>query len=124
MNYSDMSDFEINCAVAKAMGMNVTQGISFVGAPIGGETLRWVKNNNTDERFDPCNSWADAGPIIQESGISLYHSNGNWEAEFEYSAPVGGFGTDETCSKFISDKSPLRAVCIVFLMMKEADNAN
>ncbi|WP_312465734.1 phage protein NinX family protein [Atlantibacter hermannii] len=137
MNYSEMSDFEINCAVVRALGMSHAFFFSKSEddfceeiepnerGPIwqSGKYLvngYRVSNGNC---FNPCNSWADAGPIIQEHGISLYHSDGSWQAEMEYEAPVGAFGTDETCSQFVDHKNPLRAAMIVFLMMQEADNA-
>lgn len=47
MNYSQMLDFEINCAVAELVGKHA----------------------------DYCNLWADAGPIIQEHEISIIFKN-------------------------------------------------
>ncbi len=115
-DYSKMSDFEINVAVS----LELFDGSS------GGDTSRiatWCacKENGEYGLFDPCNNPADAWPIIVEHGISLYHDNGNWQAEMTYDAPVGAFGTDETCSKFVDDKKPLRAAMIVFLMMKDVE---
>lgn len=109
MNYSEMSDQKINDMVAIARGRLISSH--------GKITLHEVEG--LDLCTDFCNSWTDAGPIIHKEGISLYHNNGYWEAEMEYEAPVGAFGTDETCCKFISDTNPLRAAMIVFLMMQE-----
>lgn len=101
MNYSEMSDFEINCAVGKA--------ISFADSML-------ARNGQVDY----CNSWADAGPIIHGSGINLMASKvvdregmKEWEA-MSYEGNCHHWG----------ELNPLRAAMIVFLMMKEADNAN
>ena len=105
MIYSEMSDFEINCAVAKALGYNRP---GFLRAVLAGE-------ESEGEKFDPCNSWADAGPIIHDKKINLYFSNNKNMAQFYQH----GFESVQ-CEDF----NPLRAAMIVFLMMKEADNAN
>lgn len=61
-----------------------------------------------------CNSWADAGPIIQENGINLMASKvvdsaglKEWEA-MSYEGNCHHWG----------ELNPLRAAMIVFLMMK------
>ena len=122
MNYSEITDTEINARVAKKL-----DGVTRVNLPIDGTTLFHapkiqIKRNGKWEWFDPCNSWADAGPIIQDRGISLYHDDGNWQAEMTFLAPTGKYGLEETASKVVWNKNPLRAAMIVFLMMKEADN--
>ncbi|HCR0925035.1 TPA: DUF2591 family protein [Klebsiella aerogenes] len=94
MDYSKLSDIEIDTMVSKICSPEFHRNY--------------------------CRNPADAWPIIIGNGISLYHDNGNWQAEMTYYAPVGAFGTDETCSKFVDDKNPLRAAMIVFLMMQEA----
>ncbi|KMV68210.1 hypothetical protein AI29_10015, partial [bacteria symbiont BFo2 of Frankliniella occidentalis] len=111
MNYQEMSDSQINLEVAKALGLDVSMMLSLLNArecPIGGRAEQWVKNNKTGGSFDPCNSWADAGPIIQENRISLFASDdeGKWMAQFINYKTVH------------MDKNPLRAAMIVFLMMK------
>lgn len=125
MDYSKLSDFEINSAVHNAL-MKEPYKIEF----LGNDKIRWVRGlaDVTTEKVayskkslkDYCNNPVDAWPIIIGNGISLYHDNGNWQAEMTYYAPVGAFGTDETCSKFVDDKNPLRAAMIIFLMMQEA----
>lgn len=94
MDYSKLSDIEIDTMVSKICSPEFHRNY--------------------------CGNPADAWQIIIGNGISLYHDNGNWQAEMTYYAPVGAFGTDETCSKFVDDKNPLRAAMIVFLMMQEA----
>lgn len=111
-DYSKVPDYEINARVGESLGMTA----HFIEHD-GRVKFRDEKGRIQGTK-DYCNNPADAWPIIVENGISLYHDNGNWQAEMTYDAPVGAFGTDETCSKFVDDKKPLRAAMIVFLMMK------
>lgn len=55
--------------------------------------------------YDPCNSWADAGPIIERNGICLIPLKKGWLTGFN--------GVD------VKDDNPLRAAMIVFLMMHD-----
>ncbi|MEM7986058.1 DUF2591 family protein [Morganella morganii] len=100
--YSDKSDFEINKAVAvaigKVIGIRPDSNIIYL---IGGDELI---------EFDPCNNPADAWPIINEYGISLIYQ----EREFQFATNDGNI----ECS--ISN--PLKAAMIIFLMMKDAEN--
>lgn len=115
MDYSALSDQKINLMVAKIMHKNlkvIESTTRYPSACVFSEEhpYSWV---------DYCNNPADAWPIIVGNGISLYHNHGSWQAEMEYSAPIGAFGTDEICSKFVDHKNPLRAAMVVFLMMQE-----
>ena len=104
-DYSKMSDFEINKAVATALGMDVS------GA---------TEENNIMYGYVPdiCNNPSDAWPIIFSSRIMLnpYCADELWKAE----VPCGfdGFFKEyATCYH----RNPLRAAMIVFLMMKDKD---
>ncbi len=111
-NYSEMSDSEINKAVAFALGSRIVKSgfntdyywyeYGFIHlAPMG-----------PVENFDPCKSWADAGPIIEANEISL---NSVYEGGPCWLSFAGDDG--ETVH---TDTSPLRAAMIVFLMMEES----
>lgn len=65
-----------------------------------------VVNYDSIGMFDPCNSWADAGPIIKEKRIPLNPFRDRWIA--------GGW-------RGVNDKNPLRAAMIAFLMMKDSE---
>ncbi|HGH4619171.1 TPA: phage protein NinX family protein [Enterobacter cloacae] len=104
MDYSQLSDFEINCKVAYHIG------------------LKTVERAEEGE-FTPCNNPADAWPIIVDNEISLNSYSGTWEASYEYDAPIGAFGTDELVTKAIEGKNPLRTAMIAFLMKQEHANA-
>ena len=102
-DYSKMSDFEINKAVATALGMDVS------GA---------TEENNMMYGYVPniCNNPSDAWPIIDSCGICV---------EFDLSED----GESRWCnasnvSKKISvkyQKNALRAAMIAYLMMKDED---
>ncbi|SER29050.1 Protein of unknown function [Rosenbergiella nectarea] len=89
MNYQEMSDHEISCEVGRK--------ISFAD---------YIMARNGQVNY--CNSWADAGPIVQENRISLFASDDDvkWMAQFINHKNVH------------MDKNPLRAAMVVFLMMK------
>lgn len=101
MIYSEMTDLEINKAVASAcLDEWYDNGICVVRC---GDEDRNI--------FNPCNSWADAGPIIEKSRMSLTPYAGGWHV----------FNDD--AEKIYTDENPLRAAMIIFLMMQESNNA-
>lgn len=110
MNYAEMSDFEINKAVAEAQGYD-TKLIQFFG-------LQGLSKVRTTERFfDYCNSWADVGPIIEKHLICLAadvfaepQDGGKWVAQ-----PAYGWDSER-----VRSENPRRAAMIVFLMMQES----
>ena len=105
-DYSKMSDFEINKAVAINRG----------GYQGHVEHMKHgVKESNRDSHGifyferDYCNNPSDAWPIIVANRINVYASEG---PDFmPWMAGCGGF--------MVSNKNPLRAAMIVFLMMQE-----
>lgn len=115
MNYSEMSDFEINGMIAESTqkfgDYTQARGLTFIheyGEPVGefgALCLGW-------KEFDPCNSWADAGPIIEKENISLtcHQSRDEWAAIF-----------NRHC--MAANNNPLRAAMECFLMIKERENA-
>ena len=99
MNYSGMSDDKINLYVFEIFFGKLGEDKDMVRV--------WQKG-----KFQPCNSWADAGPIIEKYGIGLKRqSNGVW-----VSTQPGGLWP-----KY--HENPLRAAMIVFLMMQEKPDA-
>lgn len=121
MNYAEMSDFEINGMIAESTqkfgDYTQARGLTFIheyGEPVGefgALCLGW-------KEFDPCKSWADAGPIIVSNLIALkpvplFVSGHRWFA----TKGEGDFGIKA------ADNNPLRAAMIVFLMIQEQANA-
>lgn len=112
MNYAEMSDFEINLAVAKLDDL-----ISKILVP-------FQENDNPSIQciklgawywFNPCNSWADAGPIIQENYLSI-------ECDDMFDVPMSSsyWKAYNPDGAHYTDVNPLRAAMIVFLMMQES----
>ncbi|ORM55956.1 hypothetical protein HA41_00550 [Pantoea conspicua] len=102
MNYAEMTDFEINKAVAATcLGEWYDNGTCI------------VKCDDDDRSiFNPCNSWSDAGPIIEKENVSLtcHQSRDEWAAIF-----------NRHCMS--ANQNPLRAAMECFLMKKERENA-
>lgn len=103
MNYKGMNDFEINLLVAKL----TLEFEDITTVPMMGMSVRWSDGANW-HHFNPCNSWADAGPIIKNNRIPIHPVASYWQA---------GFGMDKP---LVADENPLRAAMIVFLMMQES----
>lgn len=108
-DYSAMSDQQINEMVAIALGEKV-------GEPVNGQQLVMVDGEKISSSFDPCNNLADAWPIIVEAGIGIWPSKKD-----PYAWDLGG-GMLRGIKH--SDKNPLRAAMVVFLMMKDAQSKN
>lgn len=119
MNYAEMTDFEINKAVAVALGGVATTDYKGLAIYDMGESQPLVVSQCMHSKGDflPCSSWADAGPVIQANSIGLI-------APFAGEEPGGWTAYDplskDTCA---SHDSPLRAAMIVFLMMQEKPDA-
>jgi hypothetical protein len=116
MNYENMSDFEINKAVAEKCGLKVPESQY---PELQDDVL--IINDKMEIEFSSsvnyCNSWEDMGPIIasEKIAISYHNSVDAWTAG------------SCTKSKFslvqqkIAYKNPLRAAAIVYLMMEDAE---
>lgn len=120
MNYTQMTDFEINRRV-----LAIKSGIKPLSYSHDADkrSAGIVDVNKNYHWFDFCNSWADAGPIIERNSIGIekevsiccdlcndLYETGNWEA------------THATRDFFFSHKNPLRAAMVVFLMMQEKND--
>ena len=109
MNYEEMSDFEVNGYVS--MHMHGFSWIEFVDG-----CASHVKCGNERspgfamvEVSDYCNNPSDAWPIIVANRINVYASGG---PDFmPWMAGCGGM--------VASNRNPIRAAMIVFLMVKE-----
>jgi len=113
MNYEDMSDFEINKAVAEAIGHQVC-----VSHHPGSENAIIIVNGSA-RAVDYCNNWSDGGPIIVENGIGLAFKphcecDGWVAARHIYGA------LESNREPFTYHENPLRAAMIVFLKMQES----
>lgn len=121
-DYSKMSDFDINCSVANytmsgecylpASHPENHTGDIVCNSFIYGEPLP-----------DYCNSWADAGPIIQKNGIAIMPDSptGDWLAFAEFTLCEGEWEFESEPTNHVAGSNPLRAAMIVFLMMNEGE---
>lgn len=115
-NYSAMSDFEINKAVAIALelkpyyegGRYSNNGVSVI-----------TRDPRCLGQWNPLREPHQAWSIIIENEISLNSrcANGEWKASVF-------LGREDIFDNYASSwsKNPLRAAMIVFLMMKENGN--
>lgn len=112
-DYSQLSDFEINKAVAIKQG-NVIYDLTM---PSGNKIAVMHKTYESGACKIPlkdyCNSWEDMGPIIEMEKITItFRSRGDKDLPPQ----AKRFGSDDYN---IADKNPLRAAAIVYLMMEE-----
>lgn len=128
MDYSQLSDFEINKLVANATGTQVEETYQFVN---GGEDiadhmsgivlLRKITSNRKHWKiYDPCNSPSDAWPIITKNRISIeFDGDNSTEPQTTWCHTAN---LNRTCGTNYQ-KNPLRAAMITFLLMQEQVNA-
>lgn len=127
-DYSKMSDFEIDKAVADALGIDYEIAIMFV-SPVdkinGNHVEEYVRKKITSNekhwrRFSPTRIPNDAWPIIDENNITIINDN-----------PYLRFAVSEVAAYFngsnniwSAHENGLRAAMIVFLKMQESKNAS
>lgn len=114
-NYENMSDFEVNRAVACRLDRN---DLDVFGRPMFasdcyfsvpfGSSVEWHQFGCDESKlFDPCNNPSDAWPVVMEYKIDIQHRDG-------FNIPCA-----KHCEHVCADKNPLRAAMIVFLVMQE-----
>lgn len=124
-DYSKMSDFDINQAVALLLGLDVKHYQDRSGDMV------WftVKNEDGNEYFDYidykdfCNNPADAWPIISDNRISIMFDQ-TTEKGSDDQWCLASSPCDQHVVDYISPSKPLRAAMIVFLKMQESKNAS
>ena len=105
-DHENMNDFEINKEVFFKAGVDYQDCIATNSK---GSSVHYGDGANWHE-FNPCNNPSDAWPIILVNRINVYASEG---PDFmPWMAGCDGF--------MVSNKNPLRAAMIVFLMMQES----
>ena len=139
MDYSQLSDFEINKRVAIALNIDMHFFISESEDSFDSEVLpsemgpiwqtsahmvlQYTPSNGNC--FNPCNNPADAYPIIIENRIAIIPDTaaGEWVAFNEFTLYEGDwmFASDPTHHS--NGKNPLRCAMETFLMMQDANHA-
>ena len=112
-DYSKMSDFEINKAVALSLGIEV---VEWDGKIFGGVERKIDNVTSVIGVIDYCNNPSDAWPLIESNLICLMadvfcepQDGGKWIAQ-----PAYGWQHER-----VRNDNPLRAAMIVYLMMKD-----
>ncbi|MEG5932306.1 phage protein NinX family protein [Enterobacter hormaechei] len=128
MDYTELSDFEINNLVAISLGAKVTDSYRVgeeretVYYSLGGDEFAIRRGfGNINDDFDPCQKPSDAWPIIADNRISIMFDGTLPEYEGEYHEWCDALSS---CRNFgiQHQLNPLRAAMIVFLMMQELAN--
>ncbi|HAT2827282.1 TPA: DUF2591 domain-containing protein [Klebsiella oxytoca] len=122
MDYSKLSDFEINCSIAEMTGhMPLSEEQGYAGIQESNITAAIVRGPRKIGGFDPCNEPTDAWPIVVENKISLVWiaETSRWCASHGGNAESEYWGWDECPDVHHESINPLRAAMIVFLMMHE-----
>lgn len=120
MNYSELSDFEINALVAKKswVGCNA---IAFDDSEKCYVTSSF--GDLINGCYNPCNNPAHAWPIILENKISVIYNKYDelYTACCNYRHSWGcDFGDMVELDNDTGNENPLRAAMITFLKMSEA----
>jgi len=111
MDYSKMSDKEINKLVAFAFGCKEVVPDIFMSDDRRYEFDKPKNKSGNKFYFDPCNNPAEAWPIIEANAISI-----EWRRQFNLPPIAKGANTHQ----WHADSNPLRAAMVVYLMMQEA----
>lgn len=121
MNYAEMTDFEINKKVCDFFWPSLSKSNFCENKNFeqGGSAV-YIKNGYGGFSRDYCNSWSDAGPIIEKHMICLAadvfaepQDGGKWVAQ-----PAYGWDSER-----VRSDNPLRAAMILFLQAREKANA-
>lgn len=118
---SELSDFEINKRVSKAIGLQVQEiddskktGMTTWYHEHMPNTV-WVSNGEEPwYQYAPCNSAEDAWPIIAANKITI-----EWRDALKLPPCAKRSGDTRL---WVADENPLRAAMCVFLMMQGASH--
>ncbi|POW54610.1 hypothetical protein C3408_22405 [Candidatus Pantoea alvi] len=128
MVYNDMTDFEINKAVAEIMyGPVEERDINACSVPDvyhdGGEVylVNPDRLSGAWRQFNPCNAWSQAGPIIEKNKINIEWGDNKSAALIDVSGATKRIEIGGKSYRIVHEhKNSLRAAMVVFLIMQEA----
>lgn len=132
-DYSKLSDFEIDKAVADTLGIDYEIAIMFVspadkinGNHVEEYVMKKITSNEKHwRRFSPTRRPEDAWQIIIDNKISIVSLDNKWLAAPVDAVIDGITGDSDVCfyasCDAVSDANPLRAAMIVFLMMQDGE---
>lgn len=117
MNYSGLSDFEINKLVAEALGESVTDNQSAsLKVKSSSVLISSICGGSCERNY--CNNPSDAWPVIIENKISLTYEMNEWAASTGFNVDSNGITHYRLWEM---NKNPLRAAMIAFLMIKDVE---
>lgn len=118
-DYSKMSNFEINMAVIEINKESRISGevVKYPHFADGSSVGLYHKDGDYYEWFNYCNNPSDAWPIMKESLIGVTPDEDGVTMRF-----YGDWTARAHCKNLqFTDKNPLRAAMIVYLMMKDEE---
>ena len=127
MNYSEVSDLEINKLVAEALGLNVADEQYLHYGDRDERVVLISATSAHDAAVDYCNNPSDAWPIMDTNNISIIKipiiGTNLYRSIAAYGVEFSGFFRDHGLIytakiEHIDDTNPLRAAMIVFLKLK------
>ncbi|MGK9174134.1 DUF2591 domain-containing protein [Yokenella regensburgei] len=119
MDYSKLSDFEINCEVLEVFSPDIKHMCLSVDSTCFYDCGPTGDGWNQIDIPDYCNNPADAWPIIVGKRISIMFDGTDPQYEGEYHEWIDAISPDQKHG-IQHQSNPLRAAMIVFLMMQEA----
>lgn len=130
MDYSQLSDFEINKRVSVAAGLNVNMFFdvdeAYARGPVwtapSGNCYAGIKSSKGNP-FDPCNDPADAWPIIAKCKIDIsWGDNTPAPDEWGYADARCLNSKLDEFEHYEKSGNALRAAMIAFLKMQDANH--
>lgn len=118
MNYEELSDYDVNEAVAKKLGV-VDKDFKVDNSWTWKEgNVAIYRDHHTRDLFkDYCNSPSDAWPIIVKYGISIWQACSASDNSGLWNASIG----DVLSPKVEWTERPLRAAMLCFVKMKDME---
>lgn len=114
VDYSNLSDFEINKRIALALGFDLYKD----GKSCQKNHVAIQEGRSGAFAMDWCNNPADAWPIISDNRISLMYDKSTEEGN-DAQWCLASSPCDKYIVDYVSESKLLRAAMIVFLMMQD-----
>lgn len=118
MDYSQLSDFEINKRVCDVFWPDIKKSSECNNKTFPQNTATvYMKNGYGGFSRDYCHNPADAWPIIQTNGICIGYDGISWDASCHL------YDIGQVSDWKNHPEKPLRMAMIVFLMIQDAKHA-
>ncbi|QXV85790.1 hypothetical protein bas23_0050 [Escherichia phage WildeMaa] len=117
-DYSKLTDSEINTLVARYCDIQIDEDGPFILDYTNIDSAYFSDGEPVRIDFDPCSNASQGLSILEENNISLLSTDRGWTATTDID--MSWLGVKVTGFEY-TDARPFRAVMIVFLMLKEAE---